>query len=138
MVTRKDIVDKAREFIETPFHHQGRLKHIGIDCVGLIYCVAKELGIKIHDKTDYGRAPRPDVLLTEIRKSLDEISIEEANIGDIFIFWIKRKSWPQHVAIISDYGMIHAYADIKKVVEHVIDEKWTDKIKAAFRYRGIE
>jgi len=30
------IIEKAREFIDTPYEHQGRLKGIGIDCCGLI------------------------------------------------------------------------------------------------------
>jgi len=33
------IIEKAREFIDTPYEHQGRLKGIGIDCCGLIMIV---------------------------------------------------------------------------------------------------
>jgi len=35
------IIEKAREFIDTPYEHQGRLKGIGIDCCGLIILGAR-------------------------------------------------------------------------------------------------
>ena len=52
---RSRIVATAREYLLTPFHHQGRKKGVGIDCVGLIACVGHELGILDYDCTDYSR-----------------------------------------------------------------------------------
>src|SRR5579863_4434009 len=43
---RATIVAKAREYIGTPFVHQGRTKGQAIDCVGLVICTASELGLK--------------------------------------------------------------------------------------------
>jgi hypothetical protein len=45
MVHRAEVVAKAREFLDTPFHHQGRTRGRGLDCVGLVLCVGGELGL---------------------------------------------------------------------------------------------
>jgi len=43
---RNDIVVEARTWLNTPYHHKGRVKGVGVDCGGLIYEVYKKvLGI---------------------------------------------------------------------------------------------
>ena len=44
-MNRQDVVTAAREWIDTPFHHQARLKGVGVDCVGLVIGVARELAL---------------------------------------------------------------------------------------------
>ncbi|NDC56413.1 MAG: hypothetical protein EBZ69_06345 [Alphaproteobacteria bacterium] len=38
-LTRMDIVREAREWINTPFKHQGALKGVACDCIGLIKAI---------------------------------------------------------------------------------------------------
>jgi hypothetical protein len=45
MTTRAQIIAKAREYLGTPFHHQGRLKGQRMDCGGLPLCVGEDLGM---------------------------------------------------------------------------------------------
>ena len=47
-LTRMDIVREAREWINTPFKHQGALKGVACDCIGLI----KAIGMQ-HKLMDY-------------------------------------------------------------------------------------
>ena len=47
MITKEDVVREAKTWLGTPFHHQGRLKGVGVDCAGVIVCVAKELKLKV-------------------------------------------------------------------------------------------
>lgn len=35
--TRASILAEARSWLGTPFHHKGRIKHVGVDCGGFIY-----------------------------------------------------------------------------------------------------
>ena len=57
-----NIVDKSREYLNTPFHHQGRVKYHGVDCVGLIICTFRELGINIEDVQGYTNVPHHGLL----------------------------------------------------------------------------
>ena len=36
-----DIVTEARTWVRTPYHHQARLKGVGVDCAGLVIGVAR-------------------------------------------------------------------------------------------------
>ncbi len=135
---RKKIVEKAREYLGTPFHHQGRLKGIGIDCIGLLSCVAHELGIFTKDNTNYSKHPDGKSLMNELNKYLDEIPSNTMNIGDILVFAIsKRTKYPQHIGFVTDYGMIHTYQGSGEVVEHVLDDKWKKRICGCFKFRNL-
>ena len=130
MATRNDIVRKAREYYGTPFHHQGRMKHIGVDCIGLLVGVAKELGIMSYDSTVYARVPEPGILIQELDSCMDSIPIESALPGDVLVFWMSEgEKRPQHIAIKTGPDtMIHTFQHVGRVVEHVIDSRWTPKI----------
>jgi len=45
MTIRDEIVRLSRAYIDTPFHHAARLPGVGLDCVGLLVCVARAVGI---------------------------------------------------------------------------------------------
>lgn len=46
---RAAIIAVSRTWIGTPFVHQGRVKGLGCDCVGIPLCVAEELGANDKD-----------------------------------------------------------------------------------------
>lgn len=52
---REQIVASARSIIGTPYVHQGRVKGVGVDCVGTILIVAKELNLTQFEISGYGR-----------------------------------------------------------------------------------
>lgn len=141
MITGQDVVDAAREMKGTPFHHQGRSPGLGIDCIGLLVAVAKSLGIEHQDSTQYGRDPSPAELRAGLENSgLVEVATEDARVGDVLVFWIRRADKPKHVGILTGYlkaGLIHTYADVGSVVEHVLDDFWRKRICGAWRYPGV-
>ena len=142
------IVACARGWIGTRFHHQGRLKKTnqhqgGVDCLGLLVGVSKELELRDikgkflsdFDEQDYTHTPDTELLKQKLASLLTETSRDEIAPGDIVILNVDNS--PQHLAIVSDLGemlgLIHAYAPAKKVVEHGLDDFWRQKIIAAFR-----
>ncbi len=136
IVSRINIVEKAREYVNTKFRHQGRIKGVGIDCAGLIVCVGKELGITEYDNREYGRLPNANRMENILKENLIEIQIHEALPGDVLFFAFDAE--PQHVGILSENNyVIHSYAAVKKCVEHRIDDVWKDRIRAAYRYPGV-
>jgi cell wall-associated NlpC family hydrolase len=135
MATKADIVAAAREYLGAPYHHQGRVKD-GLDCLGLLIVVCRDLELPHVDRSDYGRMPEKDRLLSELREHTGrEMRPHEAAQGDILVFRYLRR--PRHVAIKTDMGMIHSWADAGKVVEHGLDERWMQQCVTAFEFKGV-
>jgi cell wall-associated NlpC family hydrolase len=129
----KKIIEAARTWLGTKFHHQGRKKGVGVDCIGLVVGVAAELGIRIHDRTDYCRQPHKGELEKAIMQYLKPCSLKA---GAVALFCIGKE--PQHVGIITEYnsgfGIIHAYAQARKVVEHNFDGWWQQRLAGTFTF----
>jgi len=138
MTIREQIVAEARTYIGTPFHHQGRLKGVGIDCVGLIVNVGKSFDLVGHDNTEYSKYPDGKTLMEQINSYGVPIDTDKMQPGDVVVFWIVNPRTPTHIGIVTDYGFIHTYADIGKVVEHRFTAAWKKRIVGVYKYPGVE
>lgn len=132
-------LEKAKEYLGTPFHHQGRLKGTGVDCAGLLVCAAKEAGYKnVPDIKGYKRSPDGETLQRILDNYLDPIGgVENACLGDIVLFQF-HGSRPQHLGIISNiapFRIIHAYSIPQKVIEHTLDTMWLNRVAGLYRLR---
>ncbi len=139
------IVIQARTWIGTPFHHQARLKGKGCDCLGLIVGVVDELGLKdrngvrlaAYDEVTYSKEPDGVYLAQKLTGLLKEVPVAEACAGDLGLFKVREN--PQHLAIFSDYngalGMIHCYAQARRVVEHRLDDDWKSRLIKVYRWQ---
>ena len=139
LVTRQMIVEKAREYLDTPFHHQGRLKGVGVDCIGLLRCVADEIfppnELSNHDCPNYARIPQGTKILDEMDKVLVRIPKSKAALGDVYIFWTDPSTkHPQHAALITDIGIIHTWERAGKVVETHLGEFWEERVLCTFTF----
>jgi NlpC/P60 family putative phage cell wall peptidase len=138
------IVAEARRWIDTPFAHQGALRGVGCDCIGLVIGVAASCGIKEAEAVrrdrryqGYGPTPNGDDLRSGCRDYADEIKVNEAREGDVLLFTFLRE--PMHVGIVSRADplyVIHAYQPVGCVRENRIDQKWGRRILAAYRFRS--
>lgn len=140
-VTREQVVAEARTWLGTPFQHQGRIKGRGVDCIGFPWGVAKELNLLQNIDLDspgvkpylgYGKAPVPSKFLGALNEHLVQIEFSEVLMADLILF--RGKLYPNHLAIVTDYGVIHSSAERGKVVEHRIDDKLKLKRLYAFRF----
>jgi cell wall-associated NlpC family hydrolase len=112
--TRADVVACARTWIGTTFEHQQRMKGVGVDCVGLVIGVARELGL-IGPSVDVHGYPRvPDGrLLKQCDEHMRRVSREAMQPGDVIAVTFDVE--PMHLGIVGDYvhgglSMIHALA----------------------------
>lgn len=139
------IINEARSWLGTSFHHQGRLKKTdnhngGCDCIGFIIGVADNVGLKLKDKPfshydnlSYSRYPKKNNLEKICNQFMQKISIAESVSGDILLF--KFDKHPQHLAFKSeDKNIIHCYIKSRGVVEHVLDEIWQTRIVSCYRF----
>ena len=129
----EEIILAARSWLGTKFHHQGRKKNVGVDCIGLVVGVAREVGFEVADRTDYCRQPHARELEKALLGYLNPCKIK---VGAVALFTLGKE--PQHVGIITDYGagfgIIHAYAQARKVVEHNLDSWWRERLTACFTF----
>ena len=117
MSRNEEIVAEARGWLGTRWVHQGRNRQ-GIDCVGLLVMVARNLEIADYDYTDYPR--RPDgTFIQHFAKVLKPLSLDEAGDGDVLIF--AQGGHACHCGIrATRHGrpsIIHSHARRKAVIE---------------------
>jgi cell wall-associated NlpC family hydrolase len=73
-----EVIKAARSWLGTPFAHQGRVKGVGGDCLGLLIGVAAELELRDkegrllaeYDALDYGHLPDEKRLWRGLKKHL--------------------------------------------------------------------
>lgn len=133
MTTRQQIIDEARCHLGIRWVHQAR-SLAGVDCVGLVIRVAHALGLSAFDVTDYSRQPDPRMMRALLAEHMEPVTSPQ--LGDVLL--MKFDVEPQHVAIVTDIGIIHAYAQARRVVEHRMDDLWKNRIVGAYQFKGLE
>lgn len=138
MISRNEIVTKARSHIGTKWRHQGR-SPLGLDCAGLVVVVAHELNISDFDCISYGRRSHGRQFVGIMRDHLVEKPAVNPKPGDIGIF--AEPKYPCHTGIFSmRYGVlhiIHAHVSRRKVVEEPYEPHWASKITNLFEYPEV-
>lgn len=139
-VTAADVVHEALTWRDTPFHHQGRLKGIGVDCAGVITRVANALGVSDFDTTDYPRVPDSHTLKALCDEHMDREAAgpdcaERAAPGMVILIRFGRH--PHHLAIRTFLGIVHAYQFAGRVIETSYDFPWRRRTVGVYRYRGV-
>lgn len=130
-----DIVGEARTWLGTPFalHQRVKGKAGGVDCVGLIEEVGAALGLLARGRRDYSLWDTD--LLDRLAERMDRIE-GEGEPGDVLAFHVTGATTPRHVAIRTDYGILHTYELVGRVVEHGLSHGWRSRIAGAWRFRG--
>ena len=136
------IVEKAREWIKTPFHEQGRHKGIGCDCIGLILGIAKDIGAvsltgKPWDECDISAydTDKDSQMMLELLPKHFPVSETQLKLGNILLIEIVPNQY--HVCLITDddpLKIIHSCNSLGFVMEHRIIPSWKDQIKGIFKF----
>ena len=131
----RSIVDIARDWVNTPFVHQGRLKGVGVDCLGLVLGVYLEAGHNVPTEIPrYKTFERPGLLIEKLSEYGDQITDEEARPGDVVVFNYAEQ--PQHLAILTDIGLIEASATFGKVVETTWGSEHDERLHSYWRLKS--
>lgn len=130
-----DMITEMRTWIGTPFVHQGRVKGVGCDCAAIPVMAGRFLGGSYHSPTDYSRLPTQGRLVAIVRKQMRQIPKHQRQPGDIIIFTMTRA--PQHLALVTDKGILHADQANGKVVEVSLDDQWIEKIHSVYRFKEL-
>jgi len=139
MDMRQEIVDAARKYADVPWVHQGRNKY-GIDCVGLLVLVARDVGLKPLDVTTYSQFYNSSILIKAfIENGCKKITKTTAQSGDIMAINIGR--CPMHVGILSEKRgikhIIHAFRPSRFVREEEIYPLMWKRFAFGFKFPGL-
>jgi NlpC/P60 family putative phage cell wall peptidase len=146
------IVSTARQWVGTPFRHQGRRQSLpgqpgGCDCLGLLIGIAQELGLTVCyrgemvplaslDSRSYSRLPRGEPLRQMLERYLIPVPSTELRPADAGLFLFEGA--PRHLGLFGEgeegeLTLIHAYAPAGGVVEHRFTPDWRQRLVAAYR-----
>jgi NlpC/P60 family putative phage cell wall peptidase len=140
MVTGQAIIDEARNWLGTPYRHQGRQRTVAVDCVGLVFGVAQAVGFGdrqfwtrvAHGWCDYDRIPDGHTLQRAFSLFLPEYPQHKAEPGDVLL--IRFAGYPRHTAFLTERDtIIHAYSGCKKCVENRWAHSWRVDTVTAYR-----
>lgn len=103
MVARAEFVETVLSYVGTPYHHQGRMPGVGLDCPGPVICAARHHGIMPPEfnVTAYGRIPDGQALKAHCAAYMEPITWDQATIADVVLAGF-RNGPPQHMGIIVD------------------------------------
>lgn len=119
-MNRQDIIAEAETWLKTPFHHEARLKGVGVDCGQLLIAVYGACGFVPPDlKIDHYAADFALHRDVEWYKALVEsfgVSVEVPLPGDVVLFkWGRLFS---HGGIVVEWPqIIHAWTPVGKVLQ---------------------
>jgi cell wall-associated NlpC family hydrolase len=103
MTTRAEFIATVRSYIGTPYHHQGRLPGVGMDCPGPLILAARAHGIVApdFDVTSYSREPDGHTLKRLLDDNLEPIPFDDAEPGDVLLGRFNGGR-PRHIGILTD------------------------------------
>ncbi len=122
----------ARACLGTPFHHQGRMPQVGLDCIGLVIVALRAAGIAVRDRTDYARWPT-GAALAQALLAHGASPVPEPRRGAVLLFALAGQA--QHVALATSADtMIHAYAPVGAVVETRRNAVWQRRLRGIYYF----
>ena len=143
MITRANVVNCARAWVGTRFHHQARERNVGVDCIGLVIGVGRDLGLvsEDFDVPPYGRLPNGVSLMEAAHLHMTPVTREAMQPGDVVV--VSFDAHPQHFCILAPYrhgglAIIHAAAKQGRVIETRLMFSQAMKFEAAFSLPGVE
>lgn len=142
IITRKTIVAISRTWIGTPYHHQASLKGAGVDCIGLIRGVWREVFGREPEALpaysgDWAEATGHEAMLQAAGRHLSPIDPALVREGDVIVFRLRAGAVAKHAAIATGAGrMIHAQEGVP-VAEVAVGSWWRRRIAGAFSFPNV-
>lgn len=147
MPTVADVLTVARSWMGTPFAHQGRTKHVRVDCIGLVIEVCREVGLvdaaglpPDWDHVGYGRFPDSYGLTLHLLAYLTPVTRQAMRAGDVALFRCGTGA-PAHMGFLGDaatpLSLIHAFnartMRMARVQEHRFSGFWYHSLHSVYR-----
>lgn len=135
-------MERARNWIGTPYLHQASSNQNGVDCLGLVRGLWREFYNQEPTEVpsysaDWSEPSGDERLLRAAREYLVPQCIDISRFGDVVLFRMQSGSVAKHLGILAtskDFPtLIHAYTG-HGVVETPLTHAWTRRIVAQFSF----
>lgn len=136
------IVAAAREWLGTPYRHQGARKGVGCDCLGLVRGIWAEIYGSEPERpgpyaADWAESGGRELLVDAARRHCIEKQGLEIEAGDLILFRWRLHLPAKHAGIATAADrFIHAYQG-HAVLESALVPQWRSRIAALFRFPDI-
>ncbi|MBK0326989.1 C40 family peptidase [Rhodobacteraceae bacterium F11138] len=144
MSDQERIVELARGWIGTPYHHQAACRGAGADCLGLVRGIWRDLlgdepeSVPAYSM-DWSEPQGEERLWAAAKRNLRDMPLADFAFdpGDIVLFRMRSNAVAKHLGIVAQTGtrssFVHAYAH-HGVVESPLSEPWKRRIVARFQF----
>ena len=136
------IVQEARAWIGTPYHHQASVKGVGTDCLGLLRGVWRAVygcepeAVPAYTY-DWAEPQGDERLWAAAARHMRAVPRHQAQAGDLLLFRMRGGSVAKHVGLLAEAGssstFIHAYSG-HSVLESPLTPPWQRRVVAVFRF----
>jgi NlpC/P60 family putative phage cell wall peptidase len=144
-MTPERVIAEARNWLGTPYRHQGRQRTVAVDCIGLVFGVMHAVGLGSSEfwiafnrkHRSYKRVPDGHSLHDIFSLYTPEYPKTQAKPGDVLL--ICMAGMPRHTAILSERGsIIHAHSEAHGCIEQPWTDTWYRDTASAFRICATE
>lgn len=105
------MAEAAESFLGTPFHDNGRIPGVGLDCTGVIVCAARIAGMDCPDYDGPTSGDRIEAVRNALSTHFMPVVIateKEVSRGDVLLF--RARSMWNHMGIaLGDDRFVHAW-----------------------------
>jgi NlpC/P60 family putative phage cell wall peptidase len=141
--TAAEIVAEARRWIGTPYVHQGALKGVGCDCLGLVLGVWRALIGPLPEAVpayspDWAEAAATERLAEAGARWLVPLPADEICAGDVLLFRWRDHVAAKHLGIATAPDrMVHAHGGAS-VAEVALVPAWRRRLAYRFAFPGLQ
>ena len=134
---REHIVELARRWLGTPYRHQGSIKGVGCDCLGLVRGIWRELyGCEPElvgpYSMDWAEAGGEERLLAAARRYFRVA--EDLRPGSLIVFRWRVDMPAKHVGVyVGDDRFIHAYERAAVIASPLVPQ-WRKRVAGIFDF----
>lgn len=142
---RAQVVEEARAWLETPYHHQQSVQGVGCDCLGLVRgifraVIGPEPAVAPNYSRDWAEASGRETLREACELYMTPIDRDAAAAGDVLLFRMTPRAVAKHLGVLVAPGrMIHAFEGvgvIEQNVEEFIARRRNTRIAGAYAFPG--
>lgn len=138
IVDRNKVVDVARSWLRTPYHHNARIKGVGVDCGTFLAGVYEEAGmverIPIEPYShDWHLHRSEEKYLGYVQRFAREITIEELGVGDV-IAWRYGRCFSHGAIYVGGGQVIHAVINVGCTMDDLHSEQFKSRPRRIFTF----